>query len=300
MKLCYWKKANDIANFGDVLNPYIFERLLPDTFDDDAISIFVGIGTLLEKGMGEALNIPPEYLDHHEPLSKWIVVFGSGAGYYDPPVIDSRWRIYCVRGPLTAELLGLDAQLAVADPAILIRRLYTSSKNKIYKYSLMPHHSNASPILKAICDEADIHYIDPLASVDSILADISSSETLLTEALHGSIVADALRTPWVPIQTDSTIFSFKWHDWCKSIGKEYKPTITSDVLNRIWGKESSPSFSGRLKHKIKFKLAERNLRSIAHSAYPVLSDNSVIENLTQELEKRLESFRRDFMQGDFN
>lgn len=300
MKLCYWNKADKIPNFGDVLNPYIFERLLPNTFDNDPRSIFVGIGTLLEKGMGEALNIPSEYLDHHEPLSRWIIVFGSGAGYYDPPVIDSRWRIYCVRGPLTAELLGLDAQMAVADPAILIRRLYAGSKRKMHKYSLMPHHSNAGPTLKAICDEADIHYIDPLDSVESILDSISCTETLLTEALHGSIVADALRTPWIPIQTDSTIFTFKWQDWCKSIGRAYNPTFTSDVLNRIWTNESNPSLSVRLKQKIKFKLAERNLRSIARNSTPVLSEDSVMENLTQELEQRLESFKRDFANRTFD
>jgi succinoglycan biosynthesis protein ExoV len=250
--------------------------------------------------MGEALNIPPEYLDNHEPRSKWIVVFGSGAGYYDPPVIDSRWRIYCVRGPLTAELMGLDARTAVADPAILIRRLYTPRQRKIYKYSLMPHHSNAGAILRTICEDADIHYIDPLDPIDSILDSISSSETLLTEALHGSIVADALRTPWVPIQTDTTIFAFKWQDWCKSIAKEYKPLVTSEILNRIWSPQSKPSLSARIKQNIKFKLAERNLRGITKTASPVLSDDSVIESLTNELERRLDAFKRDFASRVFD
>jgi len=293
MKLCYWKKADEVPNFGDVLNPYIFEKLLPGTFDDDANTIFVGIGTLLEKGMGEALNIPAPLLANDEPLSKWIVVFGSGAGYYDPPTMDSRWKIYAVRGPLTADLLGLDPKCAVADPAILIRRLYQGSASKKHKFSLMPHHSNAGPVLESICNEIGIHYINPLSPVPGILDAIAGSETLLTEALHGAIVADALRTPWVPIRTTPSIFSFKWEDWCKSINLEYKPVTTSNILSQIWVNTPNPSFMGILKQKIKLTIAEKNLKGIALSAKPLLSKDDVIEGLTQELEHRLDLFRED-------
>lgn len=43
MKLCYWGGNN----FGDKLNPYIFEKLLPNFFDGDDKLAFVGIGSIL-------------------------------------------------------------------------------------------------------------------------------------------------------------------------------------------------------------------------------------------------------------
>lgn len=299
MKLCYWNGVDRISNFGDVLNPYIYNSLLPATFDDDVKSIFIGIGTLLEVGMGEKLNIPIEFLERGEPKSNNIIVFGGGAGYSKPPAMDARWKIYSVRGPLSANLLKLDAKYAVVDPAILVRRIYKNEGGKVYKYSLMPHHSSASPMLRKICNQAGINYIDPLDAIDVILKEISSTELLLTEALHGSIVADALRTPWVPIQTRSSIFSFKWEDWCASVGLKYQPVLTSDILNMIWESPSEISLLSGIKNKIKYSLAERNIRNIALDSEPFLSKDSVIEDLTQELEMRLKIFKVDVSNGVF-
>lgn len=299
MKLCYWKHTSRVPNFGDVLNPYIFNKILPGTFDEDFESIFVGIGTLLEIGMGEKLNIPSEYLDIDEPKSRSIIIFGSGAGYSKPPILDTRWKFYCVRGPLTADLLGLDKKIAVVDPAILIRRLYASKDTKRHKVSLMPHHSSSSEVLKTICEETGINYIDPLDTVENILDQISESEKLLTEALHGAIVADALRTPWVPIRTNSKIFSFKWQDWCKSINTEYAPLTTSDILGKIWKIDEKPSLFVLAKQRIKLGLAERNLKKIAINAKPIMSSDRTIEDLTQELEHRIEMFKRDVANGLF-
>ncbi len=299
MKLCYWNRVDQIPNFGDVLNPYIFKQLLPTSFDGDLNSIFVGIGTLLETGIGEKLNIPLENLTNGEPNSKHIIVFGSGAGYSDPPNIDPRWKIYCVRGPLTADLLGLDKKYSVADPAILIRRLYKNCKNKTHRYSLIPHHSSSTHILKKICDEIGINYIDPLSPVENILDDISATEILLTEALHGAIVADALRTPWIPIQIKPKFFNFKWEDWCKSINIDYHPTSTSNIIHRIWENNQKPSLSGLVKRKFKYAIAENNLKNIARNTKPVLSQNNVIENLTQELESRIELFKKDISNGNY-
>lgn len=44
MKLIYYKEN---SNFGDALNPLIFQKLLPDFFNDDSDIAFIGIGSLL-------------------------------------------------------------------------------------------------------------------------------------------------------------------------------------------------------------------------------------------------------------
>src|SRR5437764_1474487 len=107
MKLLYWKEPT--GNFGDDLNPILWPRLLPGVLDDDGRCLFVGIGTLLTNALPK------------EPLK---VVFGSGAWLGRPlPTLDGTYRISFVRGPLTAEVLGLDRSAAITDPAVLVRTL---------------------------------------------------------------------------------------------------------------------------------------------------------------------------------
>ena len=50
MKLIYYQKNK---NFGDALNPYIFNKLIPNFFDEDPSSIFLGIGSILQFNFSE-------------------------------------------------------------------------------------------------------------------------------------------------------------------------------------------------------------------------------------------------------
>ncbi len=91
MQLHYYRDG--IGNFGDDLNAWLWPRLIPDLLDDNPDTLFLGIGTLLNNRL---------------PSRPRKVVFGTGAGYGESlPSLDERWRIYCVRGPLTAMALGL-------------------------------------------------------------------------------------------------------------------------------------------------------------------------------------------------
>src|SRR5215210_6848355 len=98
MKLYYARLKG--GNFGDDLNRWLWERLVPGLLDSDGSVLFVGIGSILNS-----------LLDN----DKVKVIFGSGAGYGAAPRIDHRWKIYFVRGPLTAEALGIDRKLAITD-----------------------------------------------------------------------------------------------------------------------------------------------------------------------------------------
>src|SRR5215475_13530307 len=96
------------GNFGDDLNPWLWSRLAPEVCQPESGPLFLGIGTLLSQKV---------------PKSPLKIVFGSGCGAGPSPRIDEQWFFYAVRGPLTVEKLKLDArQLALGDPAILIRR----------------------------------------------------------------------------------------------------------------------------------------------------------------------------------
>jgi succinoglycan biosynthesis protein ExoV len=65
--------------------------------------------------------------------------------------------------------------------------------------------------------------VDPCWPVEQVLAAIGQTKVLLAEAMHGAIVADALGIPWIPIITSPRILTFKWRDWCSSLGLDYRP-----------------------------------------------------------------------------
>ena len=275
MKPYYFKH---ITNFGDELNTWLWERLIPDLLNDDG-TLLIGIGTYLTS----------EWI----PKDHRIVIFSSGAGYGPVPQIDGNWSIYCVRGPLTAKALGLDESAAVTDAGALVRRVYEGGNTKRYQVSYMPHHvSNKSGIKfwQSICDELDIHYIDPHLPVDTVLDEIDQSELIISEALHGAIIADALRVPWTAVHTGDHILEFKWDDWCKSLDL---PRISHDLF-------ASAGVTSRDANKVNsFTTAERNkirdqIKELTNPEYATLSDEKILDERIDELERRLEQLRSDF------
>ncbi len=271
MKLFYYKDS--LGNFGDDLNAWLWSRLLPGAFDHDDGVLFVGIGTILNDRIVD---------------SSQYAVFGAGAGYGALPNVDHRWKFYCVRGPRTARALGIDPRRAITDPAILVRTFGLPARPKRYKISFMPHHVSARRSLwKICCKLAGIHYIDPRNGVEKVLEEIQSSEVLATGAMHGAVVADALRVPWIPVKLYEHILDFKWHDWCESLNLPYDP-VTFHRLERVeaslQSKLGAKTLPIRLIGKFKSSLCERE---------PVLSSDHVLETATQRLLEQLDAVKED-------
>ena len=287
MLLYYHKDPK--GNFGDDLNPWLWDRLLPGFFRGDfphepklrqapadGETLFIGIGTLLNR------NIP-------ETAKK--IVFGTGAGYGPPPAIDASWDISCVRGPLTAAMLGLDRSVAVTDPAVLVRAINFQRGPTIRRISYMPHCSSArNADWSRICHQVGIGFIDPRWPVEEVLRGICSTEMLVTEAMHGAIVADALRTPWLPVATSSVILELKWHDWCQSLGLKYKPAR----MPALWRFGDKPSPWARLRSAVKTVMVQTILRQIIRKGIPSLSADARIEQATDELQERLTRVRQRY------
>lgn len=220
MKLWYFHDA--IGNFGDDLNPWLWDRLLPGYFDGRPDKLFLGIGTIIRA------EVP------REPLK---LVFGAGTGYGNLPELDDRWRFYCVRGPLTAARLGLPADSAVTDAAALVAAVRPPSTRTGGPMAFMPHHTSALRFdWRRLCRRLGITYLDPAAPVPELLEAISGSRAVIAEAMHGAIVADALRVPWIPVVIYDHINEFKWDDWCRSLELTYAPQpiepITDNASHR--------------------------------------------------------------------
>ena len=194
-----------VPNFGDELNTILWPVLLPDFFDDDPSVRFLGIGSVLDSR-------------HHGAALK--LVAGAGYGGYEPmPQLGTDWIFHWVRGPITARLLGLPESLAAGDPATLVPQLGIRSNPDATAIGFMPHFQTiVSGAWSAIADMAGVTLIDPRQDPASVLARISRCRIVLSEALHGIIVADALRIPWIAIQPLSAAHRPKWADWADGMG----------------------------------------------------------------------------------
>jgi len=212
----------DVPNFGDALNPIIFDHFLPGSFfDGDPREVLIGVGSILgfEEFKGASTKI----------------VFSSGyaVGYAEPPTIDETYDIFCVRGPLTTRKLGLDSKYALTDGAGLLRFMDFEPVEKIHQYTYIPHKSTEKLYdWPHVCRKTGINYVSPEAGVRYVLKEIRRSETVLAEAMHAAIVADTFRIPWVPVVTNARINEFKWKDWAASLDVEYAPQQIPRIYQR--------------------------------------------------------------------
>lgn len=290
MKLSYF--TTEIPNFGDELNPWMWPQLLPAGFlDDDPADLFIGIGSIISDEWPQAAR-------KH--------VMGSGYGGYTkaPDVKDGTWNMVFVRGPRTAQELGLPPQTAICDSAVLLRRTALPQPSDSIDVAFMPHfHSLRRGFWPEACRMAGIWMIDPRDDVETVLAQVRGARVLITEAMHGAIVADAVRTPWVAVKPIHDLNSDKWLDWAESLDVTLRPhTLWPTSLLESWlaatrtRKNHGPR-AYRLNNSplaapanaVLTRLAARQLTRLARQA-PQLSDDAVIERATVRAEEAVAGF----------
>jgi len=99
-----------------------------------------------------------------------------------------------------------------------------------------------------LVESVGIHFIDPRQEPAVVFSELMKTELLLTEAMHGAIVSDTLRIPWVPVKTKKTVNDFKWKDYLCSVDLEYNPIVLPCLYNKTFLKSI---FVGKLE---RFKL----------------------------------------------
>ena len=271
LKLHYFKSADGVPNFGDDLNPWLWRQLLAGYVASESDTLFAGIGTLLNDRF---------------PRSTRTIVFGSGVGFGTGiPRVDESWTFYCVRGPLSAHALGLPPTLAITDPALFVANLLPEwAAAPPFAFSYMPHYRNASDHWATVCRRLGFGYVDPRSPLESVLDGIRCSRVLITEAMHGAIVADALGIPWIAVRTGGAgTLEFKWRDWCASLGVAYRPHHVVPIF---------PSASA-VRLTMKKGLAAAQLSWIARTAQPQSSDPDVRAHRLTRLHERLAQLKRD-------
>ncbi|MET0382172.1 MAG: polysaccharide pyruvyl transferase family protein [Burkholderiaceae bacterium] len=288
MKLYFYRGAD--LNFGDELNHWLIPKVFPGFFDEDASTLFLAIGSIL--------------LDTH-PAEATKIVFGSGyGGYTGVPTLDERWRVYAVRGHRTAAACGISPSLVAGDAAMLIRRFAPPPRPKRFKFSFMPHwESVARGSWQKASALAGLNFIDPRQSVDDVLDRLQETEILVTEAMHGAIVADALRIPWIPILPFVRTHRDKWNDWASALDVELHPVPLT--VSSVWEGLSTQHHAGMLRQldrwrptrkAANFSLVRLAARSLRHATRtpPRLSSDAALETAVRRLEQAADRIKRDF------
>lgn len=290
MKLVYYK--GDEPNFGDELNTYMWPQILPPNFlDNDDSELFIGIGSILWDFLPKA---PQKF------------VMGSGfAGYTAPPnVHDGSWDVAFVRGPWTASQLELPREKAICDSAILLRTMDLPEADEVIEAAFMPHFDSLQRgVWEKACELAGIRLIDPRADVETIIKEIKGTKVLVTEAMHGAIVADALRTPWVAAKPIQASHHSKWYDWSDALSidlrfNNLRPTNSMEAyvgLSRGRGKVDGRA--GRVSNSI---IAQPINKALTHWAAeglkkmsrldPQLSSDTNISNATEAAHNAVQNF----------
>lgn len=292
MKLTYFRGA--VPNFGDELNVVLWDQILPrDFLDDDPSELFLGIGSILWD---------------HLPRQPRKFVVGSGYGGYTAPpdVHDGAWDVVFVRGPRTAALLGLDSRKAICDSAVLIRLLDLPRPPRTSGVAFMPHFGSLDRGAWAeVCRLADIRFIDPTKPVLEIISDILATNLLITEAMHGAIVADALRTPWIGVQPIAPENHMKWLDWSEALGVvlRHHPLRPSTILEQYVRMTAGKAYyDGRARRWAQNALAAPLRRVFLHRAAarlrqlsqiePQLSADTTIASVTERAAAAVDGFVR--------
>jgi succinoglycan biosynthesis protein ExoV len=122
---------------------------------------------------------------------------------------------------------------------------------------------------------------------------------LISEAMHGAIVADTLRVPWIPVLPIEHAHQDKWLDWAEAMNLNLRrprliPSTAAEVhiatfyrprLGRLSGYVASSALSRVAKPLLTYAAAQR-LTTISKE-YPSLSRDSRIEDTVQQMQDKL-------------
>ena len=225
MQLFYWPSPH--GNFGDDLNDWFWDDVLPGWREwDDSVSL-IGIGSLMTKNL--------------KLLGGRKVVVGAGSGYGQPPELGPDWDVRFVRGPRTAAALGLPASAGITDTAALCARLprFAGLAGSGRRPLLVPHWmSDLHPTYDwpRTAAAAGVDYVSPRGDAAAVIGAIAAAPLVLAESLHAAVIADAFRVPWRAVRSELGSFNlFKWRDWTDSLEVPFEVTDLFAPLTRLRG-----------------------------------------------------------------
>lgn len=206
-------------NWGDDINKFFFEYVTDKKMailPDDAL-LFPGL---------KHYSLIGSTLDFYQ--LKNSIVYGTGIMTSSRELKGTPSRIISVRGPRTRDALitkGIDCPEHYGDPALLLPVFYQPDRPKHRLASIIPHCGTLASavdfdelVRRYNCNLIDMTRYDKWTD---IIDGIAGSSFVMSESLHGLIVAEAYGVPsvWVEFTQHNDYWSFKFLDFYESIGK---------------------------------------------------------------------------------
>lgn len=192
----YWHRERRGPNFGDMLTPWLLPKYgVHVRWVQAGQAEFFGAGSI-------AARIPIGY-------AGWV--WGTGKLKADQIIDLSTARVLAVRGPLTHE-----ADL-YADPGLLCS-LYAPVEEKRWDYGVISHYIEQLP--------HEGRRINILSDPEDIVRAAVRSRRIVSNSLHGLILADSLGIPNMWVYSDKVIGEgFKFRDYAASFGEKIEPDV---------------------------------------------------------------------------
>jgi pyruvyltransferase len=202
-------------NFGDDINPDIFGLISGRTVRLQTARNhphFLGMGSILEKATADSTVIGSGFLRRPEA----------------PFPVSARY--IAVRGRLSREHIRAEGPVLLGDPMVLLDRVFKPVGRKTYPMGMVPHVSEVSS-LRRLCPQG-VKVIDPADTPWKVIEAIASCERIMSQSLHGLIVADALDIPnlWLAPSVSMAGGDFKFLDYFSTLDSAKLPHAPTKEL----------------------------------------------------------------------
>lgn len=204
----WWHDNDGISNFGDILSPYLVEKITHKKAVFHPARRFPWPKTYMVIGSILAAS------------SNNCIVWGAGVISKDTKVHGGKFL--AVRGPKTREVLlsqGYNVPEVYGDPAILLPKYYNPNVSKKHEIGIIPHIVDYDFVKKKVKDDR-ILVIDLKKEIEDVVQDILKCRFTFSSSLHGIIASHAYNVPSLWMKFSDKLYgdNIKFEDYFLSIG----------------------------------------------------------------------------------
>lgn len=207
-------------NVGDLLTPYIIEKLSNTkciySLPDSEQTKYMLVGSILNWDI------------------KNSIVWGLGISNIND--IIPKKDIRSVRGHISRHRMcecGIDcSNISIGDPALLMPTLYNPVIQKQYDVAILPHYVDLEHVTKHF---SHIKIINPLNTVENVINEILSCDSIISSSLHGLILAEVygVKTSWVKISDNIGGDGTKYRDHYSALNINDPQCINLSTIHDI-------------------------------------------------------------------
>lgn len=250
INLVYW---DVVSNFGDLLSPFIVNKILKGKYQivhkNTCRSTYLQWLKVIFKLILHYHKA--DTIDFLRPYEKSLFAIGSiltyankksiiwGTGFMNENDDYAGGIVRALRGHLSNKKVmerggkGCDV---FGDPALLLPLFVSPSHDKKYSLCIIPHISEYNAFKQKY---GDIYRVIDLNSknIEEVVAQITSCKAVLSTSLHGIVVAHAYGIPAIWIKATDVNNDFKFQDYFSSVNirpytgfRNYEEVIDNEIL----------------------------------------------------------------------